>query len=112
MVLQYLKGAIEKKTGRDTLSKIVKIGEGEGEGESFQLQEGRFHLVIRKKVFAQRVVRCWNRLTREVDAPSLTVFKVRLDEALGKLILWKISLKWLEVLELNEIRSLPTQTIL
>jgi len=33
------------------------------------------------------MVRCWNRLHREVvDAPSLTVFKARLDEALGSLV--------------------------
>jgi len=39
------------------------------------------------------VVRHWNRLPREaVDAPSLKVFMVRLDEALGKLILWEVSL--------------------
>jgi len=35
------------------------------------------------------VVRCWNRLPREVvDAPSLEVFKARLDVALGSLVQW------------------------
>jgi len=34
-----------------------------------------------------RVLRLWNRLPREaVDAPSLEVFKSRLDGALGKLV--------------------------
>ena len=34
-----------------------------------------------------RVVRCWNRLLREVvDASSLDVFKARLGEALGSLV--------------------------
>jgi len=32
-------------------------------------------------------VRCWHRLPREVvDAPSLEMFKARLDEALGSLV--------------------------
>ena len=36
------------------------------------------------------MVRCWNKLPREVvDAPSLEVFKARLDEALGSQI-WKL----------------------
>ncbi|KFV12795.1 hypothetical protein N340_03729, partial [Tauraco erythrolophus] len=53
----------------------------------FKLKEGRFRLDIRKKFFTQRVVRYWNRLPREVvDAPSLKVFKARLDEALGNLV--------------------------
>ncbi|KFV04990.1 hypothetical protein N340_05152, partial [Tauraco erythrolophus] len=53
----------------------------------FKLKEGRFRLDIRKKFFTQRVVRQWNRLPREVvDAPSLAVFKARLDEALGNLV--------------------------
>ncbi|KFQ66103.1 hypothetical protein N335_13469, partial [Phaethon lepturus] len=53
----------------------------------FKLKEGRFTLDIRKKFFTMRVVRHWNRLPREaVDAPSLEVFKVRLDRALSNLV--------------------------
>jgi len=40
-----------------------------------------------------RVVKHWNMLPREaVDAPSLEVFKARLDGALSNLIQWKVSL--------------------
>ncbi|KFW78754.1 hypothetical protein N305_01374, partial [Manacus vitellinus] len=53
----------------------------------FKLIEGRFRLDIRKKLFTVRVLRHWNRLTREaVDAPSLQVFKARLDGALSHLV--------------------------
>ena len=42
---------------------------------------------VRGKFFTERVVRFSNRLPREaVDAPSLEVFKARLDGALGSLI--------------------------
>ncbi|KFR11961.1 hypothetical protein N306_06599, partial [Opisthocomus hoazin] len=52
-----------------------------------KLKEGRFRLDIRKKFFTVRVVRHWNRLPREaVDAPSLEVFKARLDGALSNLV--------------------------
>ncbi|KGM00290.1 hypothetical protein N301_16132, partial [Charadrius vociferus] len=53
----------------------------------FKLEEGRFILNIRKKFFTLSVVRHWNRLPREVvEAPSLKMFKARLDAALGKLV--------------------------
>ncbi|KGL98769.1 hypothetical protein N301_02667, partial [Charadrius vociferus] len=54
---------------------------------AYKLEEGRFRLNIRKKFFTLRVVRHWNRLPREVvEAPSLEVFKARLDVALGNLV--------------------------
>ena len=42
---------------------------------------------VRGMFFTMRVVRCWNRLPREVVvALPLTVFKARLDGALGNLV--------------------------
>ena len=39
------------------------------------------------------VMRHWNRLPRDVmDAPSLEVFKARLDGALSNLVQWKVAL--------------------
>ncbi|KFR04949.1 hypothetical protein Y956_16472, partial [Nipponia nippon] len=52
-----------------------------------KLKEGRFRLDIRRKFFTMRVERHWKRLPREaVDAPSLEVFKARLDGALSNLV--------------------------
>ncbi|KFO92310.1 hypothetical protein N320_03663, partial [Buceros rhinoceros silvestris] len=53
----------------------------------FKLKEGRFRLILRKKFFTVRAVRHWDRLpTEAVDAPSLEVFKARLDGALSNLV--------------------------
>ena len=41
---------------------------------------------VRRKLFTERAVRCWNRLPREaVDFLTLAVFKTRLDGVLGNL---------------------------
>jgi len=54
---------------------------------SFKLKEGRFRLGIGKKFFTTRVVRHWNRLPSEAeDAPSLQVFKARLDGTLSNVV--------------------------
>ncbi|KFM14028.1 hypothetical protein AS27_12672, partial [Aptenodytes forsteri] len=42
---------------------------------------------LEQKFITVRVVRHWNRLPREaVDAPSLEVFKARLDGALSNMV--------------------------
>jgi len=73
-------------------------------GNGCKLKEGRFRLDIRKKLFTMRVVRPWHRLPREaVAAPSLTVFKARLDGALSTLVWWKMSLLMAEGLEPDDL---------
>jgi len=52
-----------------------------------KLKEGTFRLDIRKKFFTMRVVKHQHRSPREaVAAPSLEVFKARLDGALSNLV--------------------------
>ena len=81
--LQYLKGAY----GKDVGALFVREGSGRMRVNGFKLKEGRFRLDIGKQFFTVRVVRHWNRLPREVvAAPSLAVFKARLDGALGNLV--------------------------
>ncbi|KFP91223.1 hypothetical protein N311_00760, partial [Apaloderma vittatum] len=53
----------------------------------FKLKEHRFRLDLRKKFFSTRAARLWNKLPRDVvAAPSLEVFKAKLDGALNGLI--------------------------
>ncbi|PKU27744.1 hypothetical protein llap_21952 [Limosa lapponica baueri] len=80
---QYLKGAYR----RAEEGLFVRKSGDRTRGNGFKLEEKRFRLDIRKKFFTVRVVRHWNRLPREVvDAPSLEVFKARLDGALSNLL--------------------------
>ena len=80
---QYLKGAYQQE-GSQLFERVDNI---RTRGNGFKLKEGRFRLDVRGKFFTMRLVRCWNRLLREVvDALSLQVFKARLDGALGSLV--------------------------
>ncbi|KAK4829373.1 hypothetical protein QYF61_003496 [Mycteria americana] len=82
------------------LSSFLRRGSGEGAADLFslvssdrtlgngsKLRQGRFRLDIRKHLFTDRVVKHWNRLPGEVvDAPSLSVFKRHLDNALNNML--------------------------
>jgi len=66
---------------------FTRAGSDRTRGNGFSLKEGRVRLGIRKKFFTLRVVRPWHRLPRAaVAAPSLAVFKARLDGALSNLV--------------------------
>jgi len=80
---QYRKGAYKQEGSQ----LFTRVDNSRTMGNGFKLREGRLRLDVRGKFFTKRVVRCWQRLPREaVDAPSLQVFKARLDGALGSLI--------------------------
>lgn len=53
---------------------------------TFRLRKERFKLNIMQKSYTQWVVKHWHRLFREVDAPSLDIFKARLDQAQSNLV--------------------------
>ena len=79
----YLKRAYRK----DGQGLFTRVCSDRTRRNGCKLKEGRFRLDIRKKFFTMRVVKHWNRLPREVvAAPSLAVFKTRLDGALSNLV--------------------------
>jgi len=80
---QYMKEAYRK----DGEGLFTRVCSDRTRGNGCKLKEGRFRLDIRKKFFTMRVVKHWNRLAREAAAaPSLAVFKARLDGVLSNLV--------------------------
>ncbi|KFQ63745.1 hypothetical protein N334_12405, partial [Pelecanus crispus] len=80
---QSLKGAY-RKDGDNLFSKACC---DRTRNNGFKLKKNRFSLDIRKKFFTMRVVKHWHRFPGEVvEAPSLEIFKVRLDGAQSNLI--------------------------
>jgi len=83
VAFQYFKRAY-KKNGDKLFSRACC---DRTRGNVFKLEEGRFRLEVRKKLFTMRVVKHWNKLPREVlNAPSLETLKVRLNGAPSNLI--------------------------
>ena len=80
---QYLKETYRK----DGEGLFIRECSDRTRANGFKLKEGRFRLDTRKKFSTVRVVRHRNRLPREaVAAPSLAVFKARLDGAWSNLV--------------------------
>jgi len=83
VAIQYLKG-VHRKAGEGLYIRTCSI---RTRGNGFKLEEGRFGLDTRKKIFSVKVMRHWNRLPREdVDAPCMEAFRTRLDRALSNLV--------------------------
>ena len=80
---QYVKGAYED-AGEGL---FIRDCSDRTRGNGLKLNEEKFRLDLRRKFFTVRVVRHWNGLPKEaVNAPSLVVFKGRLDRALGDMV--------------------------
>lgn len=77
------------------------------------MKESSFRLHIRRKFFAMKVVRHWNRLLRETaNVPVLEVFEARLDVAQSNLVNGRCPCRQQGVgIRLN-LRSLPTHSMI
>jgi len=85
VTFQFLKGAY-RKAGEGI---FVRAYSNRTRGNGFKLEEGSFRLDVRK-FLTVRVLRHWN--SEVVNAPSLEVFKARLDGVLSSLVWREVAL--------------------
>ena len=73
----YLKGAYTQEKSQ----LFERVDNSRTRGNGLKLKEGRFRLDIRRKLFTEWVVWCWNSCPERLwmPHPSLEVFKARLD---------------------------------
>ena len=72
-LFQYLKGDYSKSG----VGLFPLVTGDRTRGNGLKLCQGRLRLDIRKNLFAETIVKYWNRLLREVvESPSLNAFKI------------------------------------